>query len=136
MLGMYPPNGSTTTEVVELHTLDTMYDYIIANPTYATFTRTHTHLTKSPIFRLCPKFGEFSAEFWNSSVWKDHQNVTDAVLEAISKAVNFPVGKSNPTHVGISVTRLCTHRRGRSEPLLRLSADLPLPQPPLATWDD
>ena len=31
MLGMYPPSGSAT-EVVELHTLDTVYDYITANP--------------------------------------------------------------------------------------------------------
>ena len=30
MLGMFPPNSSHT-EVVELHTLDTKYDYITAN---------------------------------------------------------------------------------------------------------
>ena len=32
MLGMYPPVGSVT-EVVELHTVDTKYDIINANPT-------------------------------------------------------------------------------------------------------
>ena len=33
MLAMYPLYGSKT-EVVELHTLDTMYDYMTANPSY------------------------------------------------------------------------------------------------------
>ena len=33
MLGMYPPSG-TFTEVVELNTRDTMFDYITANPQY------------------------------------------------------------------------------------------------------
>ena len=34
MLGMYPPSSGSVTEVVELHTLDTEYDYITANPRY------------------------------------------------------------------------------------------------------
>ena len=34
-------------------------------------------------------------EFQNSSVWKNHQNVTNAVLNAISKAINFTVGESS-----------------------------------------
>ena len=33
MLGMFPPNGSYT-EVVELHTMDTTFDDITANPQY------------------------------------------------------------------------------------------------------
>ena len=41
---------------------------------------------------LCPKFGEYEIKFRSSSVWKNHQNVTKAVLDAVSKAVNFTVG--------------------------------------------
>ena len=41
---------------------------------------------------LCPKFAEYQLEFKSSSVWKDHQNVTTAVLNAISDAINFTVG--------------------------------------------
>ena len=33
MLAMFPPL-ELKTEVVELHTLDTMYDYMTANPSY------------------------------------------------------------------------------------------------------
>ena len=33
MLGMYPPDGSYT-EVVDLHTMDSTFDDITANPTY------------------------------------------------------------------------------------------------------
>ena len=40
-------------------------------------------------------------EFRNSSVWNSHQNVTKAVLEAISKAVNFPVGMKQDFNRGL-----------------------------------
>jgi acid phosphatase len=79
MLGMYPADGSFT-EVVELHTKDTTYDYITANS------------------KLCPRFGEYEMKFRNSSVWKNHQNITTSVLSAISKAVNFPVGEDDLNH--------------------------------------
>ena len=42
MLGMYPPDGSFT-EVVELHTKDTTYDYITAN---SKFVHVHTDACK------------------------------------------------------------------------------------------
>ena len=94
MLGMYPPDGSFT-EVVELHTKDTTYDYITANSKFVHAhmdTDTPTHL--SVLFcRLCPKFGVYETMFKNSSVWKNHQNVTTSVLNAISKAIDFTVGK-------------------------------------------
>lgn len=42
---------------------------------------------------LCPKFGEYELEFKGSSVWLNHQNVTKAVLNKISQAINFTVGR-------------------------------------------
>ena len=102
MLGMYPADGSFT-EVVELHTKDTTYDYITANSkcVYShtdmqTCTPTHWNVLFrfcTYMYRLCPRFGEYEMKFRNSSVWKNHQNITTSVLSAISKAVNFPVGK-------------------------------------------
>ena len=44
-------------------------------------------------FSLCPKFGEYQLEFKKSSVWNDHQNITKYVLNEISNAINFTVGK-------------------------------------------
>ena len=42
MLGMYPPNGPvTTTETVELNTMDPTYEYMVANPTYVHVYRVH-----------------------------------------------------------------------------------------------
>ena len=34
MLGMYPPNSSSTTQTVELFTMDETYDYMKINPKY------------------------------------------------------------------------------------------------------
>ena len=91
MLTMFPPHESKT-EMVELHTLDTMYDYITANSRYV-----HQHIYPNLIwgtfvYSLCPKFELYQEEFKNSSVWMKHQNVTNAVLNAISKAINFTIG--------------------------------------------
>jgi hypothetical protein len=80
MLGMYPPNDNTLTEIVKLHTLDTTYDYITANP------------------NLCPRFGEYASEFRNSSVWNAHQNVTKALLDAISQAINYKIDEADLDH--------------------------------------
>ena len=110
MVGMYPLCGSST-EVVHLHTLDTTYDYIIANPRYVFASHRHTH-NNNMYFRLCPKYLEYLLEFHSSSVWHDHQNVTECVLNAINEAVNFTVGEDG------------THLQKRQSPeIVCLSAD-------------
>ena len=107
MLGMYPPNGSTT-QVVELHTLDTKYDYITANAKYVDHLF-NTHCMEVSVIALwcslCPKFAEYQAEFWSSSVWKDHQNITNAILNAISQAIHFPVCKNIPLRRATSLLK-------------------------------
>lgn len=46
------------------------------------------------IYRLCPKFGEYEKQFLNSPVWLNHYKaVTYPLLTAVSKAVNFTVGR-------------------------------------------
>lgn len=76
MLGMYPLRGGFT-EVVELETRDTTFDYITCNS------------------KLCPKFAEYQEEFKHSKTWLDHWNQTEAVLTAISNAINYTVDEDD-----------------------------------------
>ena len=66
-------------------------------------------------YSLCPKFGEYQAEFWSSSVWYDHQNVTKTVLNDLSNVLNFPVGKDTSANMSHKPphTHTLNHTQGR-----------------------
>jgi len=49
--------------------------------------------------RLCPKFEEYSKEFQMSDTMKEHfKTTTKPLLDKISAAVNFTVGKRREHH--------------------------------------
>ena len=108
MLGMYPRDNSSTTQTVELFTMETANDYMTVNPKCVDYLHDYTfclHETgsgsSSPSLpcSICPRSANYSTAFKRSTTWTSHyNNVTAPLLAQVNTATGFDIDVDDLDH--------------------------------------